>query len=500
MALPAAAPEVPAAPRRAAYVHGPEAAASVVALAAWWVAFAAGAHLWHYDARAHLVVARRVLDSLTPGWIQLGAVWLPVPHLLNVLPAKVDALYRTGLFASLLGVAAFLVGAWALAAAAREATRDRMAGVVVIAIVVLNPGWLYLQATPLTEPLFLALAGGLALGVVRWRARGRVSGLALATVSAFLACLTRYEAWPMTALAVVVAFWGAPGDRRRARRAALGMAGLGLLLPVVLFALHSWISTERPFYVMDEQFLTAVPADPRRAMEMLADGITAAFGLPLCAVAAAAVLRLLRRPHLALGLAVAFAAPAAVTLTAYLSGHPAKARYPLLLAPALALAVAGATAGRRALQLAVLAVAASQSAAVADPPPVLVESARGRFADEAVRPALTIFRGAYRGGRVLASMGSAAPLLFDLGLPLREIVHEGNGNFWTYAAVDPPRYVKWVLIGRGDTLDQVRTYRPRFPQGFVPVARWEQFVVYRRVDDPPPGPPPLGPPPSAAGR
>ena len=27
-----------------------------------------------YDARAHLVVARRILDSLTPGWQQIGAV------------------------------------------------------------------------------------------------------------------------------------------------------------------------------------------------------------------------------------------------------------------------------------------------------------------------------------------------------------------------------------------------------------------------------------------
>jgi hypothetical protein len=50
----------------------------------------------HYDARAHLVVARRIFDSLTPGWQQIGAVWLPLPHLLNMLPVQVDAMYRTG--------------------------------------------------------------------------------------------------------------------------------------------------------------------------------------------------------------------------------------------------------------------------------------------------------------------------------------------------------------------------------------------------------------------
>src|SRR6478752_5755088 len=57
---------------------------------------AAGLAVAHYDARAHLVVSRRIIDSLTPGWQQVGAVWLPLPHLLNMLPVQVDALYRTG--------------------------------------------------------------------------------------------------------------------------------------------------------------------------------------------------------------------------------------------------------------------------------------------------------------------------------------------------------------------------------------------------------------------
>src|SRR6187455_722254 len=55
-----------------------------------------GLTLSHYDARAHLVVARRITDSLTPGWRQLGAVWLPLPHLFNLIPIQWDWAYRTG--------------------------------------------------------------------------------------------------------------------------------------------------------------------------------------------------------------------------------------------------------------------------------------------------------------------------------------------------------------------------------------------------------------------
>jgi len=76
-------------------------AAAVVGGAAWAIFFRAGLVLSHYDAKAHLVVARRVFDNLTPGWQQIGAVWLPLPHLIDVLPAQIDVFYRTGVFASL---------------------------------------------------------------------------------------------------------------------------------------------------------------------------------------------------------------------------------------------------------------------------------------------------------------------------------------------------------------------------------------------------------------
>ncbi|MGH9651613.1 MAG: hypothetical protein ACRD3I_14240, partial [Terriglobales bacterium] len=38
--------------------------------------------LLYGDAVAHLNIARRVFDSRTPGLLQLGTVWLPLPHLL----------------------------------------------------------------------------------------------------------------------------------------------------------------------------------------------------------------------------------------------------------------------------------------------------------------------------------------------------------------------------------------------------------------------------------
>ena len=74
-----------------------------------------GLTLSHYDARGHLVVARRIFDSITPGWQQIGAVWLPLPHLLNALPVQIDLFYRTGRRRSRSRSSSFAVAAGAIA-------------------------------------------------------------------------------------------------------------------------------------------------------------------------------------------------------------------------------------------------------------------------------------------------------------------------------------------------------------------------------------------------
>src|SRR5215831_3545899 len=74
-----------------------------------------GLTLSHYDARGHLVVARRIFDSLTPGWQQIGAVWLPLPHLLNALPVQVDAWYRSGASAVVISIVSYAVAVGSIA-------------------------------------------------------------------------------------------------------------------------------------------------------------------------------------------------------------------------------------------------------------------------------------------------------------------------------------------------------------------------------------------------
>src|SRR5258707_14239786 len=60
------------------------------------------------DAVAHINIARRVFDSRTPGLLQLGTVWLPLPHIL-MLPFLVSRwMWQTGIGGSIPSLIAYV--------------------------------------------------------------------------------------------------------------------------------------------------------------------------------------------------------------------------------------------------------------------------------------------------------------------------------------------------------------------------------------------------------
>ena len=151
-------------------------AAAVFLRRAWAAAYYSrlGLALAHYDARAHLVVARRILDSLCPGWQQIGAVWLPLPHVLNMLPVQVDA-YRSGASAIVLSIASMAV-ALGLDAIHAAMTGSVLASGVGAFLLMANPNLLYLQSTPMTEPMLIGTSMLAVLYTAEWVARRGDSG------------------------------------------------------------------------------------------------------------------------------------------------------------------------------------------------------------------------------------------------------------------------------------------------------------------------------------
>ena len=102
------------------------------------------------DGLAHMEGARRIFDSLTPGYEEIGSVWLPLYHLICAPLAINDFLWRSGLAGGIVSSTAFALTAYLLFRLGAEINRSLAAGFVALAGVLLCPSFLYLASTPLT--------------------------------------------------------------------------------------------------------------------------------------------------------------------------------------------------------------------------------------------------------------------------------------------------------------------------------------------------------------
>ena len=208
--------------------------------------------LWYGDAEAHLNAARRMVDSQTPGYDQLGSVWLPLLHVLTLPFAAVDSLWRSGLAGSFAPAAGFVAGGVFLFAAVKRIFRSNTAALAATALVALNPNMLYLQSIPMTEGIFFGCLMALLYFSVRFRATLGWGAAVGAGVAACLGALTRYDGWFLIPFATAYFLWAAgrkrwPGEHRGWREArpwmvALLFAAVASLGPLYWLA-HNWYLT-----------------------------------------------------------------------------------------------------------------------------------------------------------------------------------------------------------------------------------------------------------------
>jgi hypothetical protein len=195
------------------------------------VCFSRGYVLLYGDAVAHLGIARRILDSRNPGLVQLGSVWLPLPHLLMLPFVQKLEWWQNGLAGAWPSLACYVLGVAGFYRLCRRMLALRWA-LAATAFYGLNPNLLYLSTTAMTEPLFLALLIWMVLLTVECVDAIRAEQQARAArrmiwlgVIIFLAVFTRYDGWVLGAAAWCVVSWqlGRAGAMRRRVGAAFAV-------------------------------------------------------------------------------------------------------------------------------------------------------------------------------------------------------------------------------------------------------------------------------------
>jgi hypothetical protein len=494
-----------------------------------------GLTLSHYDAKAHLVVARRVLDSLTPEYSQIGAVWLPLPHLLNLLPVQIDWLYRTGLSGVAISVLSFALACYAIARIVLRVTESRAAATIGVAMFAINPDVLYLQSTPMTEPLLFGLVMMSIALVYDWVETGaglKPCATATATTTArdaatgpvasesvaqgfsaaaekraraqggwclVLACLTRYEAWMVTAAVLVlatVALWRRGLSPVASLKTTANLA-IYPVLAIVAFFFHSWFTTGAwfvtgGFYVPDNVATGSVYG----SFMTVVYGMRTLIGTPFVLLALAGVLAvaargLLRAEHSASLVVLALVALMALPAYAFFNGHPFRMRY--MVAPSVGAAVfAGIALGmlrgrwRHAAAVAIAVWLLVTVKPIDAQAPMVQEAQWDVPFSHGRRNVTACLAREYQGERILASMGSLAHYMQELshaGIDIRDFVHEGTLPYWHEAVEAPQGRVGWILIEEraegGDVLAERARASSAFTTGFARVCADGGVALYK---------------------
>lgn len=180
--------------------------ATCVSVLSFLFYFQRGDVLLYGDAVAHINIARRVFDSKTPGLLQLGTVWLPLPHLLMIPFLLSNEMWRRGVGGSIPSMAAYVfsvVGIFRLvrSALSRGSQPDlaaRIAAWTAALLFAANPNLIYMQSTAMGESLYLAFFLWTIVYFTDF-VRGSSRALTKSALCLAAACLTRYDGWFLAA-------------------------------------------------------------------------------------------------------------------------------------------------------------------------------------------------------------------------------------------------------------------------------------------------------------
>jgi hypothetical protein len=478
-------------------------ALAALSIAAAWFCFEHGYTLYYGDAEAHLNIARRVLDSRTPGPEQLGTVWLPLPHILMIPFVMRDPWWANGLAAAIPSMFCFVAAGAFLFAAARYAYSSAAAAAAAVAIFALNPNMLYLQSTAMTEPLFAASLLAMLWATLWFRDSQSIWPILITGAASNAASLTRYEGWfliPFVALYLLLI--------ARRKLHALVFGAIAALAPI------AWLAHNQYYYSHALEFyngpwsamaiyqrslaggMQPYPGDHdwRAAVEYYFAAARLVAGWPVLIVGAAGVVAaLLKRawwPILLLALPPVF-----YIWSMHSSGTPIfvptlwpnsyyNTRYGIAILPLAAFAagaivkwgadprVRGRSPDRPGgaktkrdqgiprgpvgapTVIAILVILATSAAWLPGPPICWKESEVNSAARRAwTSEAATFLAEHYqRGSGILFPFGDLTGVLRQAGIPLREGLHEGNMPQWTPAMARPDLFLReeWVLGFAGD--------------------------------------------------
>jgi hypothetical protein len=429
--------------------------------AACWYFFQHHQILLYDDAISHLRIARRVFDNTTPGFAQLGGVWLPLPHVLMLPFIWNYYLWRTGLAGSFSSMLCYVVAVVYLFLAARRLTHDSRASFVGTLLFIVNPNVLYLQSTPLTELVCVATALMACYYFLAWAQDDHPKYLVGMAAGTFLATLSRYDGWGLFLILLVLLMIVGLIKRQRWVQiegtllifGSLGSLGVGLWIlwdGVILGDPLYWhhylyggdLATQ---YYTYHNLLQSISVYMVLSLETV--------GPILCVLAAIAVVGFVFRHHLTPTMfgGVAFLAPFAFYIVIVIGIQT------MLTASGGIISLQDGLYGASCLPTERITIYLAQH---------------------------------YAGGSILEDVNVFPINEAYIGIDLKDAIYEGSGELWKKALNDPASVVDWIIAQPRIPNDLITTRidlkSPKFLSQFTLVfQQGDGLTLYHRKGRPP---------------
>jgi hypothetical protein len=478
----------------------------IVALAAVFC-FRRGYILYWGDAQAHLDNSRMIIDSRTPGYDQLGTVWLPVLHAICLPFVGNDWLWTTGLAGTIPVAICFVIAGACFYYAAKYAYASSAAALVVLAAFVLNPNILYLASIPMTEIVFFAGLGAALLALFRFRATQNWWFIVLGIIASWWMSLTRYDGWFLIPfLAAAFAIFA----RRRRIAVFLAISALASLAPIWWLG-HNFWETGNALDFYNGPYSAAVIQGSRwypgyhdwlAALHYYAKAGQLCAGWPLIVLGVAGAICAILRKRAA-GVLFLLLTPAFYIWSIHSSKTPIfvpqlwphsyyNTRYGIAVVAVAAFALGGIVTAtppkwrKFAWLIPVIAVVPWLS----HPSPQesvcwkesQINSVSRRAWTEAAAQFLTTHD--HLGQGVLAPFGDVTGIFCRAGIPIAEMLHDSNLEDWlpSISRPDLAHETVWAVAQQGDRLSQALARSPRvyMPVKEIRVAGAPTLIIYRR--------------------
>jgi len=473
------------------------------------------------DSRGHLNIARRVVDSVTPGAAQFGGYWMPFLHVLMLPTIWNDFFWQTGISGSIPNMISYVISVVFIYKLVYLISKNKFSAFIASIIVMLNLNLIYMQATPMTESLFIATLILTVYFLYKWIEEKHVPDLILSALFLALCSINRYESWStvLASSVLLIINWIHSRFSKKAEGAFvlfsmvawLGIFGW-LAWGAIIFGdplefMHNELSAGNQTKVA---YAEVKPVGEGNLVEAVLTNffslkhtsgmiLTALTGLGLAVYLVRRFKKIFHIKTLAIFL---FLTPFMFeVLTVYVGNVPVEVpelsrlnypsnyfniRYALYSLPAIAFFVA-VMSRKKLIQVFILCLVLLNYFLLlpyGSNKIVTLNDAGAQPATPEVKKSLEWLKNNYDGGLILSSTGGNDKHMFDTGIHQKEYITEGAYKIWDAAMQDPAKYAQWILISDKNKRDNAYRNIDKFKlkNDYKVMNENDEFMILRAKD------------------